>query len=143
MSSVIEELLAAMNAHDLERTAALFHPDYRSEQPAHPARAFTGRMQMHANWAAMFEGIPDIRADVHRSVIDGDTTWLEWSWSGTRGAGEPFATRGVALFQVKDGLIVAGRLYMEEVETEGTIEQVVQTLSGRAPISPHEKPAGS
>jgi ketosteroid isomerase-like protein len=53
MSEIIDRLLAAMNAHDLEAAAALFHEDYHSEQPAHPGRAFVGREQMRANWAAM------------------------------------------------------------------------------------------
>ena len=40
MSALIDRLQAAMNAHDLDGAADLFHPEYRSEQPAHPARAF-------------------------------------------------------------------------------------------------------
>jgi ketosteroid isomerase-like protein len=61
MSEVVEKLVAALNAHDLEAAAALFHENYRSEQPAHPGRAFAGRAQMHANWQAIFAGIPDFR----------------------------------------------------------------------------------
>ena len=74
MSALTDRLLAAMNAHDLDGAASLFHPDYRSEQPAHPARAFVGRAQMRANWAAMFTGIPDFQAEICRSVDDGDCT---------------------------------------------------------------------
>ncbi len=134
MTDVIDELVAAMNVHDLDRAVGLIHEDYHSEQPAHPGRTFVGRGQMRANWAAMFEGIPDFRAEVRRSVRDGDTTWTEWRWSGTRGDGQPFEVRGVTLFQVADGQIVAGRLYLEEVETElVSIEQAVEDLSGRRP----------
>jgi hypothetical protein len=43
MTEVIERLVAAMNAHDLDAAAGFFHEDYRSEQPAHPGRAFAGR----------------------------------------------------------------------------------------------------
>ena len=53
MSQSIQRLLAAFNEHDLEAAAALFHESYNSVQPAHPARAFVGRAQMHANWAAI------------------------------------------------------------------------------------------
>jgi ketosteroid isomerase-like protein len=133
MRDVIAELIAAVNAHDLDRATQFFHPDYRSEQPAHPARAFIGRVQFHANWEAMFAGIPDIVVDVRRAVDDGDTTWLEWAWSGTHTDGTPFATAGVALFDVEDGLIVAGRLYMEDVDPSGSIGETVQQLSGVAP----------
>lgn len=134
MSETVDRLVAAMNAHDLDAAAALFHAEYRSEQPAHPGRAFVGRAQMHANWAAIFAGIPDFHAELIRSVDDGNTTWTEWAWSGIRIDGKPFQARGVVLFEIKDGLITAGRLYMEDVEHEGAgIEQAVEALSGRRP----------
>ena len=134
MTEVIDRLAVAMNAHDLDAAAGFFHEDYGSEQPAHPGRAFTGRAQMRANWEAMFAGIPDFRAEICRSVQDGDTTWTEWRWSGTRSDGQAFAMRGVTLFEITDGQIVAGRLYMEDVERDVTgIEQAVEALSGRRP----------
>jgi len=58
MSGVIDRLAVAMNAHDLDAAAGFFREDFRSEQPAHPGRAFTGRAQMRANWEAMFAGVP-------------------------------------------------------------------------------------
>jgi ketosteroid isomerase-like protein len=134
MSDVLDQLFTALNAHDLEAAAALFHENYRSEQPAHPGRAFVGRTQMHANWEAMFAGIPDFRSEVMRAVDDGNTTWVEWNWTGTRSDGQPFHVRGVALFEVEAGLITAGRLYVEDVERDLIdIEQAVQSLSGRRP----------
>jgi ketosteroid isomerase-like protein len=94
MSEVIGRLAGAVNAHDLDAVAGFIHQDYRSEQPAHPGRAFAGRAQMPANWEAMFAGIPGFRAEIRRSVQDGDTTWSEWRWSGTRGDGQAFEMRG-------------------------------------------------
>ncbi len=42
--------------------------------------------------------------------------------------------RGVTLFEIADGQIVAGRLYMEDVERDvAGIEQTVEALSGRRP----------
>jgi ketosteroid isomerase-like protein len=134
MSDVLDQLFTVLNTHDLEAAAALFHENYRSEQPAHPGRAFVGRAQMHANWEAMFAGIPNFRSEVMRTVDDGNTTWVEWKWTGTRPDGQPFQMRGVALFEVEGGLITAGRLYLEDVEREWIdIEQAVQSLSGRRP----------
>ena len=139
MTDVIDRLAVAMNAHDLDAVAGLINQDYRSEQPAHPGRAFTGRAQMLANWEAMLAGIPDFHAEICRSVQDGDTTWTEWRWSGTRSDGQPFAMRGVTLFEITDDQIVAGRLYMEESEQEVVgIEETVEHLSGRRPRSARE-----
>ena len=59
MTDVVDRLAAAVNAHDLDAVAELIHPDYRSEQPAHPGRAFAAQAQMLANWEAMLMGIPD------------------------------------------------------------------------------------
>jgi limonene-1,2-epoxide hydrolase len=134
MTDVINRLAVAMNAHDLNVVAGLIDEDYRSEQPAHPARAFTGRAQMLANWEAMLAGIPDFHAEICRSVQDGEVTWTEWRWSGTRSDGQSFEMRGVTLFEVADDQIVAGRLYMEDVERDVTgIKQAVEALSGRRP----------
>ena len=139
MTEVIDRLAAAVNAHDLDAVAGLIHQDYRSEQPVHPGRAFAGRAQMLANWEAMLAGIPDLCAEICRSVQDGDTTWTEWRWSGTRGDGQAFEMRGVTLFEVTGGQVVAGRLYMEDVERGVVgIDQAVEDLSGRRPRPRHQ-----
>ena len=136
MTEVIDRLVVAMNAHDLDAVAGFIHEDYRSEQPAHTGRAFAGRAQMFANWEDMFAGFPNFHAEIRRSVQDGDTTWSEWCWSGTCSDGQAFEMRGVTLFEITDGQIVAGRLYMEDVERDVTsIEQAVEDLSGRRPQS--------
>ena len=42
--------------------------------------------------------------------------------------------RGVTLFEIIDDQIVAGRLYMEELEQDAVgIEQTVEALSGHRP----------
>ena len=139
MTEVIDRLTAAMNEHDLDAVAGLIHEGYRSEQPAHPGMAFAGRDQMLANWEAMLAGIPDFRAEICRSVQDGDTTWTEWRWSGTRSDGNAFEMRGVTLFSVAGGQVIAGRLYLEDVERDVVgIEQTVEDLSGRRPRSAHQ-----
>lgn len=131
---VIDRLLAAMNDHDLDRMVALFHPDYDSRQPAHPGRAFIGLAQVRANWAAMFRGLPDFRAEVLRYVQDGELSWCEWAWYGTRLDRTSFEVRGVTLFEIRDELIVAGTLYVEEVEADPEgIEDAVEGMSGSRP----------
>jgi hypothetical protein len=70
---------------------------------------------------------------------NGDTTWTEWRWSGTRSDGQAFEMRGVTLFEVTGGQVAAGRLYLEDVE-QGvvSIEQAVEDLSGCRPRSAHQ-----
>jgi ketosteroid isomerase-like protein len=130
--AVLDQLQRAMNEHDLEVLLACFHPDYRSEQPAHPDRGFGGREQVEKNWAAMFVGMPDFRAEVLATAVQDDTVWAEWHWTGTREDESPLDMRGVTLFRVERGLITSGRLYMEEVERAGEdIDETVRHLAGR------------
>jgi len=127
---VVERLHAAMNQHDLAAFLACFDPDYGSEQPAHPNRGFGGREQVEKNWSALFEGIPDFHADLLATSREGDTLWSEWHWTGTRADEGPLDMRGVTLFEVKNGRIVSGRLYMEEVEEAGAeIDETVRRLA--------------
>ena len=113
-------LRAAMNAHDLEAFVSLFSADYRSEQPAHPNRAFSGVDQVRDNWAAVFAGVPDLVADLLTSASAGDSVEIgEWSWHGTHADGSDFAMRGVIVVGVTDELINWARLYMEPVERGG------------------------
>jgi hypothetical protein len=136
MAEVIDRLVAAMNEHDIDAAACLMHEDYRSEQPVHPRRAFVGRAQDARQLEGHDRRDSRLRAELCRSVREGDTIW-SGRWSGTRDDGQPFAVRGVSLFETADDLIVAGRLHMEEVEREGAeIDQAVEDLSGRGPQPP-------
>jgi len=132
MHSTISRLRDAMNRHDVEAMAALFTPDYRSEQPLHPHRGFGGRDQVAANWAQMFEGVPDLEVGVVKETTVGSTSWSEWVWRGAHRDGTPFLMKGVSLFGLRDdGLIAWARLYMEPVEQDSVaIDEAVRHLSG-------------
>jgi hypothetical protein len=85
------------------------------------------------NWAQMFSGISDFRADLLAVTAADDTGWAEWRWTGTQPDGTPFHWRGVTLFGVRDGQIAWGRLYMEPVELAGAgIDDTVRHLAAGA-----------
>ena len=132
-ATVAQRLCAAMNAHDIDAFAACFAEDYDSEQPAHPARAFRGRAQARANWAAIFAGVPDFRAELVRADTAGDgVEWSEWRWHGTHDDGSALEMAGVVVGGVRDGELAWARLYVEPVEAEGEqIEAVVRTMAGQ------------
>jgi len=129
--TVAERLLAAMNAHDLDAFADCFAEDYDSHQPAHPDRAFRGREQARSNWAAIFEGVPDFRAELVREDVAGDVEWSEWSWRGTHADGSPLEMAGVIVGGVRDGRLAWARLYVEPVERAGAgIDAAVRSIAG-------------
>ncbi len=82
-SPVLERLLGAVNAHDLDALVSCFATDYLNETPVHPRRGFRGNDQVRRNWAQLF-AIADLRAAVPRHTLKGDELWTEWEMSGTR-----------------------------------------------------------
>jgi ketosteroid isomerase-like protein len=134
--ATLERLRNAINRHDLDAFVACFAPDYQSEQPAHPMRAFTGSGQVRQNWAAFFAGVPDLQAEVVRATTQGETVWVEWHWHGTRQDGTALDMRGVTLFGVRDDRLIWGRLYMGETDAGGAdIDATMARLAGQQPES--------
>jgi hypothetical protein len=120
-----------MNAHDIEAFVSLFCADYRSEQPAHPDRAFQGRDQVHTNWSAVFSGVPDFKAELIATAVEADTLWTEWRWRGTHADGSRLDMAGVIVFGVRASRFSWARLYLEPVEQGGEgIEAAVRDMSG-------------
>jgi ketosteroid isomerase-like protein len=120
VNATISKLLDAMNAHDAERMSALFVPDFRSEQPTHPNRAYVGRDTTIGIWGDLYRAVPDLTSEVVAEVDDGATVWAEWHWQGHFADGSLFEMRAIARTELDDdGLIAAQRLYGELVEQDG------------------------
>lgn len=111
--AVLNRMHKALNERDLDAYVACFAPDYRSEQPIHPDWAYTGTDQLRWNWTGIFENVPDFTAELLRSVIDEDSFWSEWRWSGSQPDGRPMTIVGTIIMGVKNGQISWGRIYME------------------------------
>ncbi len=142
-AAVLERLLRAVNEHDLEVMVACFADDYVNETPAHPLRGFTGNEQVRRNWRQIFGGVPDLRAELPRQTVDGDTAWTEWEMSGTRVDGVPFLMRGVVIFRIVDDAIAAARFYLEPVEeTSGGVDAHATRVAGETDVVDHAEPAG-
>jgi ketosteroid isomerase-like protein len=127
---VIDRLVAATNAHDLDRLVDCFAPSYVNVTPAHPARGFSGPEQVRRNWTTIFAAVPDIRTAVVASLVGDGQVWTEWEMNGTRRDGAPHAMAGVIIFRVEDDRIVSARFYLEPVETtSGDMDAAVQQLT--------------
>lgn len=127
---VLARLHLALNQHDLNEFVGCFAPEYQSEQPVHPDRAFQGSDQVRTNWATVFHEMPDFRAELLRSSSAYDAVWAEWHWTGTQVEGTPFDWHGVTIFGISNSRITWGRLYMEPVQSTGTgIDAAVQGMT--------------
>jgi ketosteroid isomerase-like protein len=124
---MVDRLVQATNDHDLEALVACFAEDYENETPAHPARGFRGRGLVRRNWEQIFTFVPDLRAEVMQTAVDGDVVWTEWEMTGTRRDGSPHCMRGVVIFSVGDGVARSARFYLEPVDLSGgTVEDAVR-----------------
>jgi ketosteroid isomerase-like protein len=129
----VEELARALNSHDLDALVACFDEDYVNETPAHPQRGFRGREQVRRNWTAIFGAVPDLRARVVRTAVDGDTVWSEWEHSGTRRDGTPHLLRGVVIFTVAGMAVRSARFFLEPVDySSGGIDAAIANTTGSA-----------
>jgi hypothetical protein len=128
---VASRLRAATNAHDIDAFVACFEEGYKSEQPAHPDRAFTGNAQVRENWTAVFAGVPDFSAELVSAAAVGDVEWSEWRWRGTHADGTRLEMAGVIVAGVREGRMSWARLYIEPVEQGGGgIGAAVRTMAG-------------
>jgi ketosteroid isomerase-like protein len=123
--AVVERLRQATDDHDIEALVDCFAEAYRNETPAHPDRGFVGRDQVRTNWERIFAGVPDIRANVLRTVVDGDVVWSEWEMSGTRRDGESQLMRGVIIFGITGEQASWARFYLEPVDTGDDVNAAV------------------
>lgn len=136
MDMILQRLIEAQNSHDAEGFASHFTDDYRSEQPAHPGRRFSGRAQVLENWSSVFAGVPDFQAELLASCCDGDVEWGEVEWRGHHADGSQFAMRGIIIATIRKDRITAARLYVEPVEQTGAdIDAAVEQLYR----SPHQE----
>jgi len=124
---MVDRLVHATNAHDVDAVAACFAEEYENETPVHPARSFRGREQVRRNWEQIFGFVPDLRAEVTRTAVDGETVWTEWEMTGTRRDGSAHQMRGIVLFGVREGVARWARFYLEPVDlTGGTVDDAVR-----------------
>jgi ketosteroid isomerase-like protein len=129
--------VSATNAHDLDALTACFAENYVNVTPVHPAQGFTGPAQVGRNWAQLFAAIPDLRAELLATAVDGRTVWSEWELHGTRRDGTAHLMRGVIVFTVADDAIAAARFYLEPVSDGGAgIDETIARVTHADALKP-------
>jgi ketosteroid isomerase-like protein len=132
MVRLLEEMRAALDAHDLDAFVEFFRDDYVGERPRHPGAKISTRDDVRANWAEVISDVPDLRVEVPAAVEDGDRIWSEWRAYGTARSGAMLELRGVIIFGIQDGLVAWSRMYLEPVAQELSLDE----MAGVAPRPP-------
>jgi ketosteroid isomerase-like protein len=132
MVRLLEEMRAALDAHDLDAFVEFFRDDYVGERPRHPGAKISTRDDVRANWAEVISDVPDLRVEVPAAVEDGDRIWSEWRAYGRAGSGAVLELRGVIIFGIQDGRVAWSRMYLEPVEQGLSLDE----MAGVAPRPP-------
>jgi ketosteroid isomerase-like protein len=123
-AAVLDRLVTATNAHDVDAIVDCFTEDYRNETPAHPARSFVGREQVRRNWTQILSALPDLHVEVTARAVTGDDIWSEWVHTATRPDGSSHRMCGVMIMRVHDGRASSVRFYLEPVDEGGVTVDV-------------------
>jgi steroid delta-isomerase-like uncharacterized protein len=114
-NSLITDLLAAWNTHDIDRAVTFYAPDYEGidVNEAGPHFGPTGARQYISRYLQAF---PDLIITAEPPIIQGDRLALVWLAEGTHqgrlmnipATGHPVQVRGVSLLTVAAGQVVRG-----------------------------------
>jgi len=82
LAQVVEQMVEALNAHDVEKLVALFTADYEGID-VNQALPQHGRGEARMTLEIYFQAFPDLRVVEHEAVIDGDRAAIMWKAQGT------------------------------------------------------------
>ena len=105
---VLQEVLDAFNAHDLDLIMSFFADDCVMDMPHGPGpggRRLVGKDEVREGIRSRLDGIPDIHYGDERHWVCDDRGVSEWTIRGTRRTGERIEVRGCDLFEFVDGRI--------------------------------------
>jgi hypothetical protein len=108
-TEMLMELLAAFNAHDLDRIMGFFVDDCILETPRGPdpwGSRFVGLDEVRRGLAQRFEGLPDVQYSEDEHWSCGEHAVSRWLLTGTTTSAQVIAVRGCDLFDLTpDGRI--------------------------------------
>ena len=82
VARVVEHMVKALNAHDVEKLVALFTADYEGIDVNQPMPQH-GRGEARMVMEIYFQAFPDLRMVEHEAVIEGDRAAIMWTAQGT------------------------------------------------------------
>ena len=129
---LVEQMRAALDAHDLDAFVDFFHEDYLGERPRHPDAPPSTREDVRGNWTEVLRDVPDLRVEIPAAVQEGDMIWSEWRAYGTARSGAMLELRGVIIFGLQGGKVAWSRMYLEPVEQGLSLDE----MAGVAPRPP-------
>ena len=107
--AVLEAIIAAFNAHDLDLIMSFFADDCVLEMPRGPdpwGSRSIGKAAVREGLAGRFAGLPDVHYGNDTHAVAGDLGISQWTIRGTRPNGDKVEVRGCDFYTFRDGKIV-------------------------------------
>ncbi|AEV84940.1 hypothetical protein ACWT_3916 [Actinoplanes sp. SE50] len=129
---VVEEILRVGREHDVDAFVALMAPDGYIEWPYRPdgvPERLTGRdeIRSHLRAAAGFIRFDEYRDVVFHETTDPEVIIVEYQAFGTvLPTGAPFHQVIIAVFRVRDGLVVSYRDYLNPLPLIAAREEIAR-----------------
>lgn len=119
---VIQTWVEALNAHNADAVAALYHDDAINIQVA-IGTPIEGKNAIHRDFVNFFASTPDTYTHIENLFEDGEWAILEWSGGGTfmgddeesGTKGKKYTLSGCGFFRVIDGKIRFQRGYWDKL----------------------------
>jgi ketosteroid isomerase-like protein len=116
---LLVELVAAFNAHDLDRIMAHFADDASLDMPRGSSPWGTrhvGKDAVRRGLAMRFETTPDVHYGEDRHWVSGNMGVSEWLLTGTMRDGRKIAVRGCDHYEFRGGKVIRKDSYWKIVE---------------------------
>ena len=116
---VLQALVDAFNAHDLDRIMAFFADDCSLEMPRGKLPSgsrMVGKPAVREGLAGRFAGLPDVHYGDPTHFVCGDTGISQWTLTGTTPAGARIEVRGCDFYTFRDGKVVKKDSYWKIVD---------------------------
>jgi len=116
---VLQKLVDAFNAHDVDRIMSFFADDAVLEMPRGRdpwGTRYVGAAAVRAGLQARFAGLPDVHYGADSHFIDGDMGISQWTVTGTTPAGDRIEARGCDFYSFRGNKIVKKDSFWKIVE---------------------------
>lgn len=108
---LVHALFEAFNAHDADAIGELYTADARVFSPEH-CEPTVGAEAIAANYAKLFEQIPDVHDALQIMLSDGDRVAVVFTAS-SRIAGAEFSLPIAAVLRIEDGKVAEDRAFFQ------------------------------
>lgn len=135
--AVARRWVQSLTDHDLDAAVECFEDGYADEAPARRGESVQGRDAVRRNFQRLFADIPDLAAELLRTVVDGHQLWMEWRMRGTRRDATEMEFVGVNIFEVEGERFRSGRIYTELVRDAGGIDAQTERMTRGGVMQPN------